>query len=121
MGNTLGAKYVGHWGRSTLRATLIGVSTLPMVHLYYNIGVWDKAAAKWVNVGARRALEVEKVLSVFLRYGRQLGKWVCVGEPHVVVRRCFVFPNILHCRMPIGRLQMAFLESHIGEPPKTEH
>ena len=42
----------------------------------------------------------------------------CVGDPHVVVERCFVFLCILHCFMAMGRLQMAFIEARLGDLPK---
>ena len=42
----------------------------------------------------------------------------CVGEPHIVVERCFVFPCILHCCMAIGRLQVAFIEARVEQLPK---
>ena len=32
---------------------LIGVSTSPLVGSIYNMGVWDKVAAAWVNVATR--------------------------------------------------------------------
>ena len=39
---------------------LIGVSTLPLVGSIYNMGVWDKVAAAWVNVATRRTLDREE-------------------------------------------------------------
>ena len=36
---------------------LIGVSTSPLVGSIYNMGVWAKVAAAWVNVATRRTLD----------------------------------------------------------------
>ena len=38
---------------------LIGVFTSPMGGSIYNMGVWDKVAAAWVNVATRRTLARE--------------------------------------------------------------
>ena len=38
---------------------LLGVSTSPVVGSIYNMGVWDKVAAAWVNVATRRTLDRE--------------------------------------------------------------
>ena len=35
-----------------------------------------------------------------------------------MVDRCVVFLCILHCCMAIGRLQVAFIEARIVDPPK---
>ena len=54
---------------------LIGVSTSPLVGSIYNMGVWDKVAAAWVNLATRRTLDREE--AVHLRYketGRSLEK-----------------------------------------------
>ena len=39
---------------------LIRVSTSPMVGSIYNMGVWDKVEAAWVNVASRRTLDREE-------------------------------------------------------------
>ena len=39
---------------------LIGVSTSPMVGSIYNMRVWYKVAAAWVNVATRRTLDCEE-------------------------------------------------------------
>ena len=98
---------------------LIGVSTSPLVGSIYNMGVWDKVAAAWVNVATRRTVDREKAAR--LRYketGRSLENGGCIGDPHIVVDRCVVFLCILHCCMAIGRLQVAFIETHVVDLPK---
>ena len=45
---------------------LIGVFTSPLVGSIYNMGVWDKVAAAWVNVVTRRTLDREEAAR--LRY-----------------------------------------------------
>ena len=98
---------------------LIGVSTSPLVGSIYNMGVWDKVAAAWVNVATRRTLDREEAPR--LRYketGRSLENGGCIGDPHSVVDRCVVFLCILHCCMAIGRLQVAFIETGLVDLPK---
>ena len=46
---------------------LIGVSTSPMVGSIYNMGVWDKVAAAWVNVATRRTLAHEEAAAAATR------------------------------------------------------
>ena len=98
---------------------LIGVSTSPLVGSIYNMGMWDKVAAAWVNVATRRTLDREKATR--LRYkesGRSLENGGCIGDPHIVVDRCVVFLCILHCCMAIGGLQVAFIETRLVDLPK---
>ena len=98
---------------------LIGVSTSPLVGSIYNMGMWDKVAAAWVNVATRRTLDREEAAR--LRYketGRSLENGGCIGDPHIVVDRCVVFLCILHCCMAIGRLQVAFIETRLVDLPK---
>ena len=83
------------------------------------MGVWDKVAAAWVNVGVRRTLEGEAVAG--LRYqetGLSLENVGCVGDLHIVVERRLVFLCILHCCMAMGRLRVAFIEARQGDLPK---
>ena len=42
----------------------------------------------------------------------------CIGDPHIVVERCFFFLCILYCCMAMGRLQVAFIEARRGGLPK---
>ena len=98
---------------------LIGVSTSPLVGSFYNMGVWDKVAAAWVNVATRRTLDREEAAR--LRYketGRSLDDGGCIGDPPNVVDRCVVFLCILHCCMAIGWLQVAFIETRLMDLPK---
>ena len=93
---------------------LIGVSTPPMVGSIYNMGVWDKVAAAWVNVATRRTLDREHAARVrYKETGRSLENGGCIGEPHIVVGRCVVFQCILHRCIAIGRLQVAFIETRL--------
>ena len=79
---------------------LIGVSISPMLGSTHNMGVWDKVAAAWVKLNVRRTLEGEAVARHRHReMGLSLENGGCVGEPHVVVERCWVFLCILHCCM----------------------
>ena len=98
---------------------LIGVSTSPLVGSIYNMGVWEKVPAAWVNVATRRTLDREEAAR--LRYkesGRSLENGGCIGDPHIVVDRCVVFLCILHCCMVIGRLQVASIETRLVDLPK---
>ena len=98
---------------------LIGVSTSPMVGSIYNMGVWDKVAAAWVNVATRRTLDREEVARLrCTETGRSLENGGCIGDPHIVVDRWVVFLCILHCCMAIGRLQVAFIERGPVDLPK---
>ena len=98
---------------------LIGVSTSPLVGSIYNMGVWDKVAAAWVNVATRRTLDREEAARRrYKETGRSLENGGCIGDPHIVVDRCMVFLCILHCCMAIGRLQVAFIETRLVDLPK---
>ena len=98
---------------------LIGVSTSPMVGSIYNMGVWDKAAAKWLRVDVRRTLAAEaEARRQYQLTGRSLENGGCIGEPHLQVERCLVFLCILHCCMAMGRLQVAFIEARLEDLPK---
>ena len=98
---------------------LIGVSTSPMVGSIYNMGVWDKAAAKWLRVDVRRTLAAEaEARRQNQLTGRSLENGGCIGEPHLQVERCLVFLCILHCCMAMGRLQVAFIEARLEDLPK---
>ena len=98
---------------------LIAVSTLPLVGSIYNIGVWDKIAAAWVNLGTQHTLEREEAARRrYKETGRSLENGGCTGDPHIVVDRCVVFLCILHCCMAIGRLQVAFIETRLVDLPK---
>ena len=98
---------------------LIGVSISPMVGSIYNMGVWDKVAAAWVNVATRRTLAREEAARRrYKETGRSLENGGCIGDPHIVVDRCMVFLCILHCCMAIGRLQVAFIETRLADLPK---
>ena len=98
---------------------LIGVSTSPMVGSIYNMGVWDKVAAAWVNVATRRTLAREEAARRrYKETGRSLENGGCIGDPHIVVDRCMGFLCILHCCMAIGRLQVAFIETRLVDLPK---
>ena len=98
---------------------LIGVSTSPMVGSIYNMGVWDKVAAAWVNVATRRTLAHEEAARRrYKETGRSLENGGCIGDPHIVVDRCMVFLCILHCCMAFGRLQVAFIETRLVDLPK---
>ena len=97
----------------------IGVSTLPLVGSIYNMGVWDKVAAAWVNVATRRTLDREEAArGRYQETGRSLENGGCIGDPHIVVDRCVVFLCILHCCMAIGRLQVAFIKTRLVDLPK---
>ena len=98
---------------------LMGVSASPLVGSIYNMGVWDKVAAAWVNVASRRTLDREEAARRRDKEtGRSLGNGECIGDPHIVVDRCMVFLCILHCCMAIGRLQVAFIETRLVDLPK---
>ena len=98
---------------------LVGVSTSPLVGSVYNMGVWDKVAAAWVNVATRRTLDREEAARRrYKETGRSLENGECIGEPNIVVDRCMVFLCILHCCMAIGRLQVAFIETRLVDLPK---
>ena len=98
---------------------LIRVSTSPLVGSIYNMGVWDKVAAAWVNVETRRTLDREEAARRrYKETGRSLENGGCIGDPHIVVDRCMVFICILHCCMAIGRLQVAFIETRLVDLPK---
>ena len=98
---------------------LVGVSTSPLVRSIYNMGVWDKVAAAWVNVETRRTLDREEAARRrYKETGRSLENGGCIGDPHIVVDRCMVFLCILHCCMAIGRLQVAFIETRLVDLPK---
>ena len=61
---------------------LISVSISPMVGSLYNMGLWDKGVAVWVNVDVHRTLEVEA--TAWSRYqdtGHGLENGGCVGPP----------------------------------------
>ena len=69
-----------------------------MVGFIYNMGVWDKGAAAWVNAATRRTLQEEVAARVrYKETGRSLDDRGCMGDPHIVVDRCLVFLCILHC------------------------
>ena len=98
---------------------LIDVSTSPLVGSIFNMGVWDKVAAAWVNVETRRTLDREEAARRrYKETGRSLANGGCIVDPHIVVDRCMVFPCILHCCMAIGRLQVAFIETRSVYLPK---
>ena len=99
---------------------LIGVSILPMVGSIYNIGVWDRGAATWVNTATRRTLQEEAAARVrYKETGRSLDNGGCIEDPHIVVDRCLVFLCILHCCMAMGRLnEVAFIEARLEALPK---
>ena len=98
---------------------LIRVSISPMVGSIYNMGVWDKSAAAWVNVATRHTLDGEATARRrYKETGRSLDNGGCVGEPHIMVDRCVVFLCILHCSIAIGRLRVAFIEARLVDPPK---
>ena len=83
------------------------------------MGVWDKVAAAWVNVATRHTLAREEAARRrYKETGRSLENGGCIGDPHIVVDRCMVFLCILHCCMAIGRLQVAFIETRLADPPK---
>ena len=98
---------------------LIGVSISPMVGSIYNMGVWDKGAAAWVNTARRRTLREEVATRVhYKETGRGLDNGGCRGDHPIVVDRCLVFLRILHCCMAMGRLQVAFIEARLQALPK---
>ena len=87
------------------------------VHLQY--GVWDNSLGAWVRFHKRRTFALEAAArNCYRETGRSLDNGGCVGEPHIVFERCFVFPCILHCCMAIGRLQVAFIEARVEQLPK---
>ena len=60
---------------------LIGVSTSPLVGSIYNMGVWDKVAAAWVNVATPLTLEREEAARRrYKETGRSLENGGCIGE-----------------------------------------
>ena len=76
---------------------LIGVSGAPQVGSIYNMGVWDKTAAAWLQVDVRQTLDNEAVARhQYQVMGRSLDNGGCIAEPHVVVDRCWAFLCILH-------------------------
>ena len=98
---------------------LIGVSTSPLVGSIYNMGVWNKVAAAWVNVATRRtSAREEAARRRYKETGRSLENGGRIGDPHIVVDRCMVFLCILHRCMAIGRLQVAFIETRLVDLPK---
>ena len=106
-------------GEQPFMRRLISVSTSPLVGSVYNIGVWDKVAEAWVNVVTRRTLDCEVVARRrYKETSRSLENGGCIGDPHIVVDRCIIFLCILHCCMAIGRLQAAFIETHLVDLPK---
>ena len=65
---------------------LIGVSILPMVRSIYNMAVWDKGAAAWVNTTTRRTLREDAAAQVrYKETGRSLDNGGCIGDPHTMV------------------------------------
>ena len=107
------------WGDQLFVRRLIGASTSPSVGSIYNMGVWDKVAAAWVNLATRRTLDREKAARLKCKEtGRSLENGGCTGDPHIVVDRCVVFLCILHCCMAIGRLQVPFIETRLVDLPK---
>ena len=53
---------------------LIGVSTSPLVGSIYNMGVWDKVVAPWVNVATWRTMDREEAARPrYKETGRSLG------------------------------------------------
>ena len=98
---------------------LIGVSTSPMVGSIYNMGVWDKVAAAWINVATRGTLAREEAARRrYKETGRSLENGGCIGDPHIVVDRCMAFLCILLCCIAIGRFQVAFIETRLVDLPK---
>ena len=82
----------------------------PKVGSIYNMGVWDNTLGAWVPVHERRTLALEAATRKRYREtGESLDNGGCVGEPHIVVERCFVFLCILHCCMAMGRLRVAII------------
>ena len=68
---------------------LIGVATSSLVGSIYNMGVWDKVAAAWINVATRRTLDREEAAR--LRYKetrRSLENGGCTGDPHIEEDSC---------------------------------
>ena len=60
---------------------LIGVSTSPLVGSIYNMGMWDKVAAAWVNVATRRTLEREEAARRrYKETRRSLENGGCIGN-----------------------------------------
>ena len=91
----------------------------PKVGSIYNMGVWDNTLGAWVRVHERRTLALEAAARKRYRETSwSLDNRGCVGEPHIIVEQCFVFPCILQCCMAIGRLQVAFIEARVEELPK---
>ena len=98
---------------------LIGVSTSPLVGSIYNMEVWDKVAAAWVNVATRRTLDREEAARLcYKETGRSLENGGCMGDPRIVVDRCVVFLCIHQCCMAKGRLQVAFIETRLVDLPR---
>ena len=98
---------------------LIGISVSPKVGSIYDMGVWGSTLGAWVRDHERRNLTLEAAAR--RRYwgiGRSVDNGGCVGEPHIVFERCFVFLCILHRCMAIGRLQVAFIEARMKQLPK---
>ena len=98
---------------------LIGVSTLPQAGSIYNMGVWDKAAATWLQVDVHRTLDAQAAARrKYQVTSRSLDNRGCIAKPHIMVERYMVFLCILYCCMAIGRLQFAFVEAHLEALPK---
>ena len=98
---------------------LIGVSIFRMMGSVYNMGVWDKSAAAWVNVATRHTLDGEATARQRDKEsGRSLDNGGCAGEPHILVDQCVVSLCILHCYMAIGQLQVAFILARLVLLPK---
>ena len=88
----------------------------PKVGSIYNMGVWDNTLGAWVRVYKRCTLALEAAARKrYQETGWSLDNGGCIGEPHIVVERCFVFLCILHCCMAIGRLQVDFIEARVEE------
>ena len=57
-----------------------------MVRSIYNMGVWDKGAAAWVNTATRRTLREEAATRVrYKEMGHSLHNGGCIGHPQIVV------------------------------------
>ena len=61
---------------------LIGVSTSPMVGSIYNMAMWNRGVAAWVNVADRRTLEGgAEARRRYEERGRSLENGGCIGDP----------------------------------------
>ena len=106
-------------GEQPLIHRLIAVSTSPQLGSTYNMGVWDRAAATWLQVHVRPILNNEAATRPQYHVaGRSVDNWRCNEEPHIVVDRCWVSLCILHCCMAIGGLPVAFVEARLEALPK---